>query len=55
MDAISFGKLSINNSDLPYRIKHNLPLNTKFDPDTFYTGGEKGYLDWPILEGNDSK
>ncbi len=45
-DLVSFGKLFISNPDLPERFKNNWPL-AEYDKDTFYTPGEKGYLDYP--------
>ncbi|HML28175.1 MAG TPA: alkene reductase, partial [Hyphomicrobium sp.] len=39
----------IANPDLPLRFKLNAPLNTP-DPETFYGGTEKGYVDYPALE-----
>jgi 2,4-dienoyl-CoA reductase-like NADH-dependent reductase (Old Yellow Enzyme family) len=45
--AISFGMLAINNPDLPNRILNNWKLNTSFDFGTFFSGGEKGYTDFP--------
>jgi len=47
-DMISFGQLFIANPDLVERLRRGAPLNTP-DPSTFYTGGEKGYLDYPVL------
>lgn len=43
-DAAAWGQLFIANPDLVERFKNNLSLN-KPDPETFYTGGEKGYTD----------
>ncbi|MBY0504458.1 MAG: alkene reductase [Bryobacteraceae bacterium] len=43
-DAISFGAPFMANPDLPTRFAHNLPLAV---PDTFYTGGARGYTDYP--------
>lgn len=48
-DLVAFGKLFISNPDLPERFAQNAPL-TEWDSDTFYTPGEKGYTDYPILE-----
>lgn len=47
-DAIAFGSSFIANPDLPERLRTRAPLNQP-DPDTFYTGGEKGYNDYPRL------
>jgi len=49
VDAISFGKLFIANPDLPVRYIKQAPLNEP-DPDTFYGGDERGYIDYPFLE-----
>ncbi len=48
-DAAGFGKLFIANPDLPKRFLKNALLNTP-DPHTFYTGGNHGYNDYPLLE-----
>ena len=48
-DAVAFGKLFIANPDLPERFRRGAPLNAP-DPDTFYQGGEKGYVDYPVWE-----
>ncbi len=47
-DLISFGVLFLANPDLPERFRKNAPLN-RADVATFYTGGEKGYIDYPKL------
>ena len=52
-DAIAFGILFIANPDLPRRLELNAPLN-QADASTFYTGGSKGYTDYPILEPADA-
>ncbi|HXL70254.1 MAG TPA: alkene reductase [Rhizomicrobium sp.] len=46
-DAVAFGKLAIANPDLPQRFAENAPLNP-WDASTFYAGGAKGYVDYPI-------
>lgn len=48
-DAVAFGKAAIANPDLPERIRDGVAWNDP-DPDTFYGGGVKGYLDYPVLE-----
>src|SRR6202171_6570464 len=48
-DAVAFGVKFIANPDLPARIKTAAPLNEP-DPDTFYVGGAKGYVDYPVLQ-----
>jgi N-ethylmaleimide reductase len=47
-DLVAFGKLFISNPDLPMRFELNAKL-TKWDEQTFYTPGEKGYTDYPML------
>ncbi|MGE3107440.1 MAG: alkene reductase [Phycisphaerales bacterium] len=52
-DAVAFGVMFIANPDLPDRFRRlaagetNVTFNTP-DPATFYTGGEKGYTDYPM-------
>ena len=48
-DVVAFGTLFIANPDLPKRFKENAPMNNP-DRQTFYGGGEKGYIDYPMLE-----
>ena len=48
-DAAVFGGLFLANPDLPERFRRGVPLNTP-DQATFYTGGAKGYIDYPALE-----
>jgi N-ethylmaleimide reductase len=48
-DLIAFGKLFISNPDLVERLKKGAALN-KWDKNTFYGGGAKGYTDYPTLE-----
>lgn len=45
-DLVSFGAAFIANPDLTERFRHDLPLS-KGNPDTYYTGGESGYADYP--------
>jgi N-ethylmaleimide reductase len=47
-DLVSFGKAFLANPNLPQRLKIGAALNVP-DPDTFYGGGEKGYVDYPAL------
>ncbi|HLK27009.1 MAG TPA: alkene reductase [Puia sp.] len=49
-DLIGFGRPFINNPDFVTRLKNNLPLSTNLDTTTFYAGGEKGYVDYPVYE-----
>jgi len=48
-DLIAFGKYFISNPDLPYRIFNRLELQP-WDESTFYTSGEKGYIDYPLIK-----
>lgn len=50
VDAVAFGRLFIANPDLPHRIEIGAALN-KYDRSTFYGGNEKGYTDYPFLNG----
>jgi N-ethylmaleimide reductase len=47
-DAISIGRPFIANPDLVDRIWSGAPLNPG-DPDTYYSGGAAGYVDYPTL------
>ncbi|WP_219219953.1 alkene reductase [Variovorax boronicumulans] len=47
-DAVAFGRLYIANPDLPERFRRNAPLN-QADPSTYYSGGPRGYIDYPTL------
>jgi N-ethylmaleimide reductase len=49
-DLVAFGKPFISNPDLVYRFRKNLPVNVKLDAGTFYTPGNKGYVDYPAFE-----
>ncbi len=48
-DAVSFGQLAIANPDLVDRFRSDAPLN-KPNPETFYSHGPEGYVDYPILQ-----
>ncbi|WP_051155301.1 alkene reductase [Noviherbaspirillum massiliense] len=48
-DAVAFGRLFIANPDLVQRLRVNAPLNTP-NPQTFYTPGPAGYIDYPALD-----
>lgn len=48
-DAISFGRPFISNPDLVDRIWAGAPLSPG-DVETFYSGGEEGYVDYPTLD-----
>jgi N-ethylmaleimide reductase len=47
-DLIAFGRPFIANPDLVARMQHGAPL-AEPDPTTFYTSGEAGYTDYPVL------
>jgi N-ethylmaleimide reductase len=47
-DLVAFGKLFISNPDLTMRFELNAKL-AKWYEQTFYTTGEKGYTDYPML------
>jgi len=46
-DLVGFGRQFINNPDLVDRFKNGWSLSTILDADTFYSPGEKGYIDYP--------
>ena len=48
-DLIAFGRQFISNPDLVNKLEDNLKL-TDPDYDTFYTPGEKGYIDYPFSD-----
>lgn len=50
VDLVAFGRPFIANPDLVARLRDGLPL-TQPDQTTFYGGGEKGYLDYPLASG----
>ncbi|WP_217602255.1 alkene reductase [Chitinophaga sp. GbtcB8] len=47
-DLIAFGRPFIANPDLVERFRLNAPL-TAGDADTFYQGGDEGYIDYPVM------
>lgn len=47
-DLVAFGRPFISNPDLVTRFETGAELND-LDFETFYMGGEKGYLDYPVL------
>jgi len=47
-DAVAFGKLFLANPDLPRRFATGAALNEPH-PETFYTSGPEGYVDYPAL------
>ena len=48
LKAVAFGVSYISNPDLPQRIKVGAKLNDA-NPETFYTPGPTGYIDYPFL------
>jgi N-ethylmaleimide reductase len=48
-DLVAFGEAFIANPDLPHRLRIGAALNAA-DRATFYSGGAKGYTDYPALE-----
>jgi N-ethylmaleimide reductase len=46
-DLVSFAAPFIANPNLPERWEKNLPL-AKADANSYYAGGEKGYIDYPL-------
>ncbi len=48
-DAIVYGVKFLVNPDLPERFRNGAELSEP-DPSTFYTPGERGYTDYPVLE-----
>jgi 2,4-dienoyl-CoA reductase-like NADH-dependent reductase (Old Yellow Enzyme family) len=48
-DAVSIGRLFIANPDLVRRLAHGSPLN-EGDSTSYYSGGARGYVDYPTLE-----
>ncbi|WP_428742396.1 alkene reductase [Tenacibaculum sp.] len=47
-EMVSYGHLFIANPDLPMRFELNSDYNDQ-NPETFYGGGEEGYIDYPFL------
>jgi len=45
-DLVSVGRLFISNPDLIHRWQHGLD-RAEWDEDTFFTGGDRGYTDYP--------
>lgn len=46
---VAFGRAFLANPDLVCKLENDLPLNSP-DYDTFFTPGEKGYLDYPMAD-----
>jgi N-ethylmaleimide reductase len=49
-DLVAFGTAYLANPDLAERLRQNAALNAP-QRETFYGGGERGYVDYPSLEG----
>ena len=52
-DFVAYGRPFIANPDLVRRYRDGAPLN-EVDPQTFYTRGAEGYIDYPTLEEVDA-
>ena len=48
-DLVAFGRPFVSNPDLPERLRSGAELAAP-DPSTFFAGGDQGYLDYPVLE-----
>ncbi|WP_438397095.1 alkene reductase [Caballeronia sp. DA-9] len=48
-DLVSFATPFIGNPDLVERLRHELPLSPS-DSKTYYQGGARGYIDYPLAE-----
>ncbi len=51
VDLVALGKPFIANPDLVERFRHNAELAIA-DPETFYQGGDAGYIDYPAIYSN---
>jgi N-ethylmaleimide reductase len=49
-DFVAYARAFLANPDLPRRFAEGAELNQP-DPDTFYGGGARGYIDYPFLGG----
>lgn len=49
-EAVVFGQAFLANPDLVERLQADAPL-TEADPETFYTPGPRGYIDYPTWSG----
>ncbi|WP_416968470.1 alkene reductase [Streptomyces sp. 4F14] len=49
-DLVALGRAFLANPDLVTRIRQGAPLNEVRDTLMMYTGGERGYLDYPTLD-----
>lgn len=53
-DAVAYGAPFIANPDLVKRFRDGLPLSVS-DRDTYYGGGDAGYIDYPRAEGQSGR
>ncbi len=49
-DLVAYGRNFIANPDLPERLRQGAELNEP-DSDSFYGGDERGYIDYPFMQG----
>lgn len=49
VDAVAFGRPFIANPDLPRRLIDGLPI-AEPNRETFYIGGDEGYIDYPVWD-----
>ncbi|MET8974413.1 alkene reductase [Streptomyces sp. NPDC004539] len=54
-DLVALGRAFLANPDLVARIREGAPLNEVRDALMMYTGGEKGYLDYPTMDLTDTQ
>jgi len=52
-DLVAFGRPYVANPDLPERLRTGAALAVP-DHTTFFAGGDKGYLDYPVLEAQET-
>jgi N-ethylmaleimide reductase len=53
-DLIAFGAGFIANPDLVERLRLDAPWNSP-DPSTYYSGGDRGYIDYPFLTADQKR
>jgi 2,4-dienoyl-CoA reductase-like NADH-dependent reductase (Old Yellow Enzyme family) len=54
-DLVAFGKAFIPNPDLVERLKNDYPLtNLNVDKESYYVGGENGYITYPTYNKNNT-
>ena len=54
VDLVAFGKPFIANPDLVERFRNNTALAVP-DAETFYQGGDEGYIDYPAIHTNEKE